>query len=82
MIPSTCLRRSQCVDVAEDLVRSGYQIHVVGVFGEKATIVERGLFLKYLKISCATFFETFFRKDTRERPPWVKDMMPGSLSSL
>ena len=42
MIPSTCLRRSQCVDVAEDLVKAGYQIHIVGVFGNKATIVERG----------------------------------------
>ena len=42
MIPSTCLRRSQCVDVAEDLVQAGYEIHIVGVFGNKATIVERG----------------------------------------
>eukprot|EP00438_Fugacium_kawagutii_P024095 Skav214960 [mRNA] locus=scaffold264:88549:89448:- [translate_table: standard] len=42
MIPSTCLRRSQCVDVAEDLVEAGYQIHIVGVYGDKATIVERG----------------------------------------
>ena len=42
MIPSTCLRRSQCVDVAEDLKRAGYQIHIVGVFGDKATIIERG----------------------------------------
>jgi len=42
MIPSTCLRRSQCVDVAEDLVKAGYEIHIVGVYGDKATIVERG----------------------------------------
>ena len=42
MIPSTCLRRAQCVDVAEDLMHAGYEIHIVGVFGNKATIVERG----------------------------------------
>ena len=42
LIPSTCLRREQCVDVTKDLRRAGYTIHVVGVFGEKETIMGRG----------------------------------------
>jgi len=42
LIPSTCLRRSQCVDVTETLKKAGYDIHIIGVFGDKDTIVERG----------------------------------------
>ncbi|CAE7945833.1 unnamed protein product [Symbiodinium sp. KB8] len=42
LIPSTCLRRSQCVDVTESLRGAGYDIHIIGVFGDKDTIVERG----------------------------------------
>ncbi|CAE8622329.1 unnamed protein product [Polarella glacialis] len=42
IIPSTCLRRSQCVDVAKTLQANGYDIHIVGVYGDKDTIVSRG----------------------------------------
>ena len=42
LIPSTCLRRSQCVDVTETLKQAGYDIHIIGVFGDKDTIVDRG----------------------------------------
>lgn len=42
VIPSTCLRRSQCVDVAAMLLESGYKVHIVGIYGEKEEIVRRG----------------------------------------
>lgn len=42
MIPSTCLRKSQCVDVVQMLRANGYEIHVVGVYGDKDEIVQRG----------------------------------------
>lgn len=42
IIPSTCLRRSQSVDVAKVLQQNGYLIHIVGVYGDKEKIVKRG----------------------------------------
>lgn len=42
MIPSTCLRKSQCIDVVKDLVDHGYVIHIVGVYGNMQTIIQRG----------------------------------------
>jgi len=42
IIPSTCLRRSQCIDVAKMLRSNGYAIHIAGVYGDKATIIARG----------------------------------------
>lgn len=41
-IPSTCLRKSQCVDVAAMLLERGYQVHIVGIYGEKEEIIHRG----------------------------------------
>lgn len=42
IIPSTCLRTSQCLDVAEMLQNNGYAVHIVGVYGDKETIIKRG----------------------------------------
>lgn len=42
VIPSTCLRSSQSVDVAEMLLGKGYLVHIVAVYGEKEEIVKRG----------------------------------------
>jgi chloramphenicol 3-O-phosphotransferase len=42
VIPSTCLRKSQCVDVAEMLLERGYTLHIVGIYGEKEEITRRG----------------------------------------
>jgi len=42
VIPSTCLRKSQCVDVAQMLLSRGYLVHVVGIYGDKTEIVARG----------------------------------------
>lgn len=42
VIPSTCLRRSQCVDVAEMLLERGYKVHIVGIYGNREEIVRRG----------------------------------------
>jgi len=43
MIPSTCLRKDQCIDVIKMLQELGYAIHIVGVYGDKDTIVKRGM---------------------------------------
>mmetsp|Transcript_99316 Transcript_99316/g.252249 ORF Transcript_99316/g.252249 Transcript_99316/m.252249 type:complete len:467 (-) Transcript_99316:390-1790(-) len=42
VIPSTCLRKSQCVDVAQMLLDNNYVVHIVGVHGKMETIVARG----------------------------------------
>merc|ERR1712039_872886 len=42
VIPSTCLRKSQCVDVAQMLLEAGYLVHIVGIHGEKEEIIRRG----------------------------------------
>lgn len=42
VIPSTCLRQSQCVEVARMLLDNGYLIHIVGMYGSKEEIVARG----------------------------------------
>jgi len=42
VIPSTCLRRSQCVDVAEMLLEKGYTVHIVAIHGDRAEINKRG----------------------------------------
>jgi len=42
VIPSTCLRKSQCVDVANMLCGRGYLVHIVGMYGQREEIVTRG----------------------------------------
>mmetsp|Transcript_92003 Transcript_92003/g.269150 ORF Transcript_92003/g.269150 Transcript_92003/m.269150 type:complete len:810 (-) Transcript_92003:91-2520(-) len=42
IIPSTCLRQSQCVDVVKILLSRGYLVHIVGMYGDKEEIVSRG----------------------------------------
>jgi hypothetical protein len=42
VIPSTCLRQSQCVDVVRKQLENGYKVHIVGIYGDKDVIVGRG----------------------------------------
>jgi len=42
VIPSTCLRQSQCIDVVQRQLENGYKVHIVGVYGDKDVIVGRG----------------------------------------
>jgi len=42
VIPSTCLRQSQCTDVVQKQLEHGYKVHIVGIYGDKEVIVGRG----------------------------------------
>jgi len=42
VIPSTCLRQSQCTDVVRKQLENGYKVHIVGIYGDKEVIVGRG----------------------------------------
>eukprot|EP00419_Tripos_fusus_P057585 CAMPEP_0172904440 /NCGR_PEP_ID=MMETSP1075-20121228/172631_1 /TAXON_ID=2916 /ORGANISM="Ceratium fusus, Strain PA161109" /LENGTH=367 /DNA_ID=CAMNT_0013761469 /DNA_START=63 /DNA_END=1166 /DNA_ORIENTATION=- len=42
VIPSTCLRKSQCIDVVKKQLKHGYKVHVVGIYGDRDVIVDRG----------------------------------------